>query len=76
MRGFASDNYAPVHHEVLAEIERVNTGHARAYGYDDVTEELRGLFRHHFGAHTESFVVFNGTGANVVLREINRAFFN
>lgn len=66
MRGFASDNYAPVHPEVLAEIERVNTGHARAYGNDDVTAKLRELFKQHFGPQTESFVVFNGTGANVV----------
>ena len=66
MRGFASDNYAPVHPEVLAEIERVNVDHARAYGYDPVTAELRDLFKQHFGPATESFVVFNGTGANVV----------
>ena len=66
VRGFASDNYAPVHPEVLAELERVNVGHERAYGYDSVTAELHEHFRDHFGTQTESFVVFNGTGANVV----------
>jgi threonine aldolase len=66
VRGFASDNYAPVHPDVLAELARVNDGHAKAYGYDDVTIELQGLFKDHFGSQAEAFVVFNGTGANVV----------
>ena len=65
-RGFASDNYAGVHPEVLDAIARVNAGHQVAYGDDDVTTKLGDRFRDHFGDHAQVFPVFNGTGANVV----------
>ena len=65
-RGFASDNYAGIHPEVLEAISRTNAGHAVAYGDDDETALLRGLVRDHFGPQAEVFPVFNGTGANVV----------
>lgn len=65
-RGFASDNYAGIHPEVLAAIARVNDGHAVAYGDDDETARLGDLVREHFGAQAQVFPVFNGTGANVV----------
>ena len=65
-RGFASDNYAGIHPEVLAAIVRVNDGHAVAYGDDDETARLGDLVREHFGAQAQVFPVFNGTGANVV----------
>lgn len=65
-RGFASDNYAGVHPEVLAALEQVNTGHQVAYGDDEVTEKLRGTIRKHFGDNATVYPVFNGTGANVV----------
>jgi threonine aldolase len=65
-RGFASDNYAGVHPEVMAAITRVNTGHQPAYGHDETTAQLRDLIHRHFGDHAEVFPVFNGTGANVV----------
>ena len=65
-RGFASDNYAGIHPEVLDAISRANAGHAVAYGDDDETERLRGMVRDIFGPQAEVFPVFNGTGANVV----------
>jgi len=65
-RGFASDNYAGIHPEVLEAIARANAGHAVAYGDDDETARLAGLVRDHFGPQAEVFPVFNGTGANVV----------
>lgn len=65
-RGFASDNYAGIHPEVLEAIERANAGHAVAYGDDDVTALLGDLVRDNFGSQAEVFPVFNGTGANVV----------
>jgi threonine aldolase len=66
VRGFASDNYAGVHPEILAAIALANGGHQVAYGEDDYTAHLQGVFRHHFGERAEAFPVFNGTGANVV----------
>ncbi len=65
-RGFASDNYAGVHPEVLAALTAANGGHEIAYGEDAYTARLREIVRSHFGAAAETFPVFNGTGANVV----------
>jgi threonine aldolase len=65
-RGFASDNYAGVHPDILAAIGAVNVGHQTAYGEDVVTAELEGLFKREFGEQAQVFPVFNGTGANVV----------
>jgi len=65
-RGFASDNYAGIHPEVLDAIAAVNAGHQVAYGDDDVTAALTTAMREHFGPAAEVFPVFNGTGANVV----------
>jgi threonine aldolase len=65
-RGFASDNHAGVHPEVLAALEAANGGHQAAYGDDVYTARLSEVFRRHFGEHAEAFPVFNGSGANVV----------
>ncbi|MFE2438023.1 beta-eliminating lyase-related protein, partial [Streptomyces sp. NPDC059409] len=66
VRGFASDNYAGAHPEVLAALALANGGHQVAYGEDDYTENLQRVIRSHFGSTAEAFPVFNGTGANVV----------
>jgi len=65
-RGFASDNYAGVHPEILEALSRVNSGHQIAYGEDEVTAQLGEVIRENFGSQAEVFPVFNGTGANVV----------
>ena len=65
-RGFASDNNAGVHPEILEEIRSVNKGHVIGYGDDPYTEEARDLFCQHLGADTETFFVFTGTAANVL----------
>ncbi len=65
-RDFASDNSAGIHPEVLAAIAAANEGHARAYGADPWTAAAMLLFRTEFGADSEAFFVFGGTGANVV----------
>ena len=64
-RGFASDNYAGAHPEVIAAIAEANGGHQISYGEDHYTEELTRAMRSHFGEQAEVFPVFNGTGANV-----------
>ncbi|RLL69938.1 low specificity L-threonine aldolase [Streptomyces sp. Z26] len=66
VRGFASDNYAGAHPEVLAAIALANGGHQTAYGGDDYTGHLQQVVRSHFGPYAQAFPVFNGTGANVV----------
>lgn len=65
-RGFASDNYAGVHPEVLEAIALANGGHQVSYGADVYTERLQDVFRAHFDGCATAYPVFNGTGANVV----------
>ena len=65
-KGFASDNYAGTHPEVLAAIAAANVGHAAAYGADAWTARFADIARELFGSGTEAFPVFNGTGANVL----------
>ncbi len=65
-RGFASDNYAGVHPQILDAIVRANEGHQVAYGDDESTQRLEKLFIRHFGEGAKVFPLFNGTGANVV----------
>ncbi len=65
-RGFASDNSATVHPDVLAAIARVNVGHAFGYGHDDYTQHVEAMIEEEFGEGSRAFLVFNGSGANVL----------
>jgi threonine aldolase len=65
-RGFASDNASGAHPEVLEAIAAVNHGHAFGYGHDPYTREVEGRLAETFGAEGGAFLVFNGSGANVV----------
>ncbi len=65
-RGFASDNYAGIHPEVLAAIVAANGGHQVAYGEDEYTARLTEVLADVFGTSVEVHPVFNGTGANVL----------
>lgn len=66
LRSFASDNNAPVAPEILQAILDANSGDAGGYGRDPWTELAIARFREHFGASTDVYFTFNGTGANVV----------
>ncbi len=66
MKGFASDNYAAAHPEVLAAIAAANEGHAAAYGDDPWTARAEELLREHFGEQAQPLLVFNGSAANVL----------
>lgn len=65
-RGFASDNYAGVHPQVLAALAAANGGHQVSYGADVYTARLQEILADQFGLGVQGFGVFNGTGANVV----------
>lgn len=65
-RGFASDNNAGVHPEILKEIISSNEGHVVGYGDDRYTRQAQDLFREHFGNDTEVYFVFTGTAANTL----------
>jgi len=74
-RGFASDNNAGVHPEIIDALARANQGHVRAYGDDDFTRSALAKFEEHFGDGIAVFFTFNGTGANVLgLQALNRPY--
>jgi len=74
-RSFASDNNAGIHPEILKAISQANQGHVVGYGADPYTEAMVAKFREHFGADTQVFVVFNGTGANCLsLQSLTKSY--
>ncbi len=65
-RGFGSDNHSGFSPEVLQALEAANSEHALAYGDDEVTARLEKLIQKTFGSQARIYLVFNGTGANVL----------
>ena len=65
-RGFGSDNHSGFSPEVLEALARANDSHALAYGDDEVTARLEELIKETFGSQARIYLVFNGTGANVL----------
>jgi threonine aldolase len=75
MAGFASDNNAGVHPEIMQALIEANQGHAIAYGDDPWTRLALDKFAEHFGPDLEVYFVFLGTGANVLaLQAATRSF--
>lgn len=72
---FASDNYSGVHPAIMDALVRANQGHAASYGADDLTAAAIRKFEDLFGRNVEAYLVYNGTGANVVgLQTLTRSF--
>ena len=65
-RGFGSDNHSGVSPEVIEAIAKANSEHALAYGDDEYTKRLEEIFKETFGEQARVYLVFNGTGANVL----------
>jgi len=65
-RGFGSDNHSGFSPEVIDALVRANDRHALAYGDDEITARLRVLIKDTFGQQASIYLVFNGTGANVL----------
>ncbi len=65
-RGFASDNNAGVHPEIMKVLHKVNKGHTIAYGDDLYTVSAVKKIKGIFGEDVEAFFVFIGTAANVL----------
>lgn len=65
-RGFASDNNAGVHPQILKAISAVNEGHTIAYGDDPYTAKAEEAIRKIFGEEAGIYFVFIGTAANVL----------
>lgn len=75
LRGFASDNNAGIHPDILKAIELANVGHVVGYGDDKWTAEATEKFRELFG-DTETFFVYGGTPANVLSLQVMTDSFN
>ncbi len=65
-RGFASDNNAGIHPDVLTAIQNANRGHCIAYGDDIYTQSAIIKIKEHFGEDIDVYFMFNGTGSNVM----------
>ena len=66
MRSFGSDNHSGICPEIMQAIADANADHALAYGDDDCTQRLAARVRAHFGNGAVPYLVFNGTGANML----------
>ncbi|HKI88625.1 MAG TPA: low specificity L-threonine aldolase [Draconibacterium sp.] len=74
-KGFASDNNSGIHTAILKAMGKANIGHVTGYGDDPYTQKAIEIFKEKFGAKTEVFFVFNGTGANVLgLSTVTQSF--
>ncbi len=74
-RGFASDNNAGIHPDILSAISEANDGHCIAYGDDPYTAEATRKFKETFGDDIDVYILFTGTAANVLgLSAIARSF--
>ncbi|HEX8039736.1 MAG TPA: low specificity L-threonine aldolase [Chryseosolibacter sp.] len=72
---FASDNYSGVHPAVMDALLQANAGHAPSYGTDEYCETAVNKFKEYFGSDIDVFLVYNGTGANVLgLQALTRSF--
>jgi threonine aldolase len=65
IRALVSDNWAGVHPEVIAAIAAANSGHSPSYGEDRYTQSIVEKIRDLLAADAV-FLVFTGTGANVL----------
>ena len=65
-KSFGSDNHAGTHPAVMHAIIEANSGDTIAYGADEWTERATAELRRLSGAEGEVFLVFNGSGANLL----------
>lgn len=64
--GFASDNYCPVHPNVLDSIKNQNSLYCNTYGKDFFTEQAKNLIEKFIGKKCDPYIVTSGTAANVL----------
>lgn len=74
-KNFASDNNSGVHADIFKVLQTANIGYEKAYGDDIYTQEAEKTFKNFFGKDSETFFVYNGTGANVLaLKSLTNSF--
>ena len=62
---FGSDNHSGVHPQILKSLVESNEGFAPSYEMDDASQALKKYLKNQFQC-ADSFLVFNGTAANVL----------
>ena len=75
-RGFASDNNAGIHPDVLRAMQDANIGHCIAYGDDIYTQSVIAKIKEHFGKDINVYFTFNGTGSNVLALKMLTESYN
>ncbi len=66
-KSFASDNWSGVAPEIMDALIAINQAHHPSYGENDELEAyVQQVFKRHFGEDSQTFFVYNGTGANVL----------
>lgn len=74
-RNFVSDNHSGICPEAWHAMAEANSHHVDAYGRDQYTEKVCGLFREMFETECEVYFAFNGTAANsLALASICRSY--
>jgi threonine aldolase len=72
---FASDNYSGVHPAIMEALSAANKGHQASYGADEFTAACIKKFKEYFGDEIDVYLVYNGTGANVLgLQTLTQSF--
>ena len=75
MRSFGSDNHSGAHPLVIEAVAAANKDHEVAYGDDPYTSRVRNAMREMFGPQADPYVVFSGTGANILaIRTLTRPY--
>ena len=75
MRSFGSDNHSGAHPLVVEAVAAANKDHEVAYGDDPYTACVKDAMREMFGAQADPYVVFSGTGANILaIRTLARQY--
>ena len=75
-RGFASDNNAGIHPDILEAMKDANMGHCIAYGDDIYTQSAIAKIKEHFGEDIDVYFTFNGTGSNVLALKMLTESYN
>lgn len=74
--GFASDNNAGIHPDVIEAIKKANVGHCIGYGDDIFTHKAISKIKEQFGNDIDVYLTFNGTGSNVLALKMLTESYN
>ncbi|EGB16427.1 Threonine aldolase [Pseudodesulfovibrio mercurii] len=75
LKSFASDNNSGAHPAIMDAVVRVNRGHLKSYGDDELSIHTDEVFKEFFGSVARIHYVTTGTAANVLgLRSVTETY--